>query len=84
MVVLFQGVRFVPSCVNGRRWRIKNDVPETPTLQQKYFPAYFIKYTEYRRKNVTGRAWLYTESAADLHLVRRAGYKRFRSLGVGV
>ena len=48
--------------------RLKNDVPKTPTLLQKMFSGigYFIKYTE---KNVTGRAWLYPESAADLHLV---------------
>ena len=33
------------------------------------FTAYFINYTEYGPKTVTGRARLHTEAAADLHLV---------------
>ena len=43
--------------------------PKRPLCSKKCFPAYFIKYTEYRLKNFTGRAWLYPESAADLYLV---------------
>ena len=48
---------------------VRKTFPKRPLCSKKCFPAYFIKYTEYRPKNVTGRAWLYPESAADLHLV---------------
>ena len=49
-----------------RGGHLKNDVPKTPTLLQKMFSGIFHQS---RPKNVTGRAWLNTESAADLHLV---------------
>ena len=80
LVVLFQGVRFVPSCgIGGRAVGVlctgvgvlRTTFPKRPLCSKKCFSAYFIKYTEYRPENCTGRAWLglYPESADDLHLV---------------
>ena len=70
MVVLFQSERFVPSYVNRERAvGVLCTGDERPLFSKKCFPAYFLKSTEYRPKNVTGCAWLHTESAAGLHLV---------------
>ena len=68
----------MPSCGNEERavgvlctrmGILRTTFPKRPLCSKKCFPAYFIKYTEYRPKILTGRAWLYPESAADLHLV---------------
>ena len=80
LVVSFHGGRFVPSCGNGERavgvlctgvGVLRTTFPKRLLCSKKCFPAYFIKNTEYRSTNFTGRrpTWLYPESADDLHLV---------------
>ena len=55
----------------ARGGRLKNDAPKTPTLLQKCFPAYFIKYTEYTdlKMSLAVHGFIQNQLLIDRHLV---------------